>query len=258
MFIIKFNNMVKNKWIWAAFAIVVAVAFGASDIMGLFGRNRTPEGSLGTLGGKPVDGVHQHRHHPLDLPLARAGQKRHVAPLQGPLEIVAVHGVQQRVAGIDERDALLREIRHFEGKNNEEPVHPGLQLAVTPFARSPGLRGDVPEDADAARVAPFRNLHIEAGIVDQDHHVRLPGRDVPLAGTQVPQQLARLGKHVGQAHHRAFAVMAHKLHSRLLHQFAAPSAQLCGRVLGEQAADQVASVQVARGFAGYQKIAHRR
>ena len=39
MFIIKFNNMVKNKWIWAAFAIVVAVAFGASDMLGAGGAD---------------------------------------------------------------------------------------------------------------------------------------------------------------------------------------------------------------------------
>lgn len=54
MFIIKFNNMVKNKWIWAAFAIVVAVAFGASDMLS-GARRGGGEGSLGTLGGKPLD-----------------------------------------------------------------------------------------------------------------------------------------------------------------------------------------------------------
>ncbi|MBQ6103507.1 MAG: peptidyl-prolyl cis-trans isomerase [Kiritimatiellae bacterium] len=55
MFIIKFNNMVKNKWIWAAFAIVVAVAFGASDMLGAGSRAREGGGRLGSLGGKPLD-----------------------------------------------------------------------------------------------------------------------------------------------------------------------------------------------------------
>ena len=55
MFIIKFNNMVKNKWVWAAFATVVAVAFGASDIFGARARSRESESRIGLLGGKPVD-----------------------------------------------------------------------------------------------------------------------------------------------------------------------------------------------------------
>lgn len=56
MFIIKFNNMVKNKWVWAAFALVVAVAFGASDILDASRRSGGSGGSsVGLLGGKPVD-----------------------------------------------------------------------------------------------------------------------------------------------------------------------------------------------------------
>ena len=56
MFIIKFNNMVKNKWVWAAFALVVAVAFGASDIIGASRRDEGRRGSsVGSLAGKPVD-----------------------------------------------------------------------------------------------------------------------------------------------------------------------------------------------------------
>ncbi len=64
MFIIKFNNMVKNKWIWAAFAIVVAVAFGASDMIGAGSRSRAGEGRLGSLGGKALDpALHQTVSH---------------------------------------------------------------------------------------------------------------------------------------------------------------------------------------------------
>ena len=56
MFIIKFNNMVKNKWVWAAFALVVAVAFGASDILAASNRSGARNSSsVGMLGGKPVD-----------------------------------------------------------------------------------------------------------------------------------------------------------------------------------------------------------
>ncbi len=56
MFIIKFNNMVKNKWIWGAFAVLVAVAFAGSDILGGgYGSDRDRDGGPGRLDGKPVD-----------------------------------------------------------------------------------------------------------------------------------------------------------------------------------------------------------
>ena len=52
MFIIKFNNMVKNKWIWAAFALIVAIAFGASDILDASSRSGGRGSSgVGSLGG---------------------------------------------------------------------------------------------------------------------------------------------------------------------------------------------------------------
>ena len=56
MFIIKFNNMVKNKWIWGAFAVLVAVAFAGSDILsGGYGSDKGADGSHGMLDGKPLD-----------------------------------------------------------------------------------------------------------------------------------------------------------------------------------------------------------
>lgn len=57
MFIIKFNNMVKNKWVWAAFAIVVAVAFGASDIFYSAKQGRGDRTQYGLLDGQPIDPI---------------------------------------------------------------------------------------------------------------------------------------------------------------------------------------------------------
>lgn len=51
MFIIKFNNMIHNKWVWGIFATVVAVAFAASDIS--CGQRNQGVGA-GTLGGEQV------------------------------------------------------------------------------------------------------------------------------------------------------------------------------------------------------------
>lgn len=55
MFIIKFNNMVRNKWLWGAFALLVAIAFGASDIWSSASRGSNESVRIGLLGGKAVD-----------------------------------------------------------------------------------------------------------------------------------------------------------------------------------------------------------
>ena len=57
MFIIKFNNMVRNKWLWGAFALLVAVAFGASDIWSSASSGTAETERIGLLGGKSVDPV---------------------------------------------------------------------------------------------------------------------------------------------------------------------------------------------------------
>lgn len=52
MFIIKFNNMIRNKWIWGFFAVIVVLAFAAGD---LFSPSQQ-EGArpVNTLDGEPV------------------------------------------------------------------------------------------------------------------------------------------------------------------------------------------------------------
>ena len=54
MFIIKFNNMVRNKWLWGAFALLVGIAFGASDIWSSAARNSGDRERIGLLGGKSL------------------------------------------------------------------------------------------------------------------------------------------------------------------------------------------------------------
>lgn len=53
MFIIKFNNMIRNKWIWGIFATIVAVAFAGSDLASCSRSNVADEG-LGALDGETV------------------------------------------------------------------------------------------------------------------------------------------------------------------------------------------------------------
>ena len=75
MFIIKFNNMVKNKWIWAAFAIIVAVAFGASDMLSANARGDRDAEHLPH--GTADAGAHRIRHSTADA-------DPHVSARRGP------------------------------------------------------------------------------------------------------------------------------------------------------------------------------
>lgn len=55
MFIIKFNKMIHNKWLWGAFASVVVVAFAGSDLIS--GRRQGgggERGGVGTLNGERI------------------------------------------------------------------------------------------------------------------------------------------------------------------------------------------------------------
>lgn len=55
MFIIKFNKMIHNKWVWGAFATVVVIAFAFSDIVSdRRARRDTERGGVGRLNGEDV------------------------------------------------------------------------------------------------------------------------------------------------------------------------------------------------------------
>ncbi len=53
MFIIKFNKMIRNKWLWGAFAVIVAGAFILSDSM--ISSGAANDNGIGKLDGEPVD-----------------------------------------------------------------------------------------------------------------------------------------------------------------------------------------------------------
>ena len=149
MFIIKFNNMVKNKWLWGAFAVVVAVAFGASDILSA-GPRRGGEGALGTLGGKPLDpALHQTVGHLIryrnllsgatDAPTAREQWKLAAALLRA------------REAGFSVSDAelagIIREMPFLRGRDgafSREAYENALRVfEFTPQMFQEAVRADV-------------------------------------------------------------------------------------------------------------------
>ena len=109
MFIIKFNNMVKNKWIWAAFAIVVAVAFGASDMLGAGSRAGARESRLGSLGGKPLDpALHQTVSHLILYRNLMSGTQESVSSRE--LWKLCAALLRAREAGLSVSDAELARI----------------------------------------------------------------------------------------------------------------------------------------------------
>ena len=58
MVILQFNKLIRNKWIWGAFAVVVCLAFCFDDFFrgSRDGEENTETKAWGTLGGEPVDG----------------------------------------------------------------------------------------------------------------------------------------------------------------------------------------------------------
>ena len=224
---------------------------------------------------QPGGKVRKHRHHRLDLSASGPGEEgdeRLVRePVSGPERLQrllqgrrAVHCIDERIALVDEIDPLPLEIVDLERENDEEPVDIGLQLLDPAFAGGPHLRGDVPEHLETGLVGELGDPEIEAGIVDEDHHVRFPGQDVLLAGTDPLEQFPRLDEHLPDAHHGPFPIVAHEAAPLLVllvnrvHQPAAPEADVRLGVARIQAAHQVGTVQVAGRLAGYQVEFHIR
>ena len=55
MVIQKFNKLIRNKWIWGAFAVAVSAAFCFDDLFTSRGREERETGNAGLLAGKAVD-----------------------------------------------------------------------------------------------------------------------------------------------------------------------------------------------------------
>ena len=94
---------------------------------------------------QPGGEVREYRHHRLDLPAAGAGEEgderlvRKPVPVQESLPRLlqgrrTVHRIDERIALINEIDALPTEIVGLERENDEKPVHIGLQLLDPAFA----------------------------------------------------------------------------------------------------------------------------
>ena len=57
MVIQKFNKLIRNKWLWGAFAVAISAFFAFDFLIADLGAERPSEasGGAGTLAGEPVD-----------------------------------------------------------------------------------------------------------------------------------------------------------------------------------------------------------
>ena len=54
MVIHQFNKLIRNKWVWGVFAIIISAAFCFEDLFSTREREDSSEGSAGTLAGESV------------------------------------------------------------------------------------------------------------------------------------------------------------------------------------------------------------
>ena len=55
MVIHQFNKLIRNKWVWGVFAILVSAAFCFEDLFSTRDREERAQGSSGLLGGENVN-----------------------------------------------------------------------------------------------------------------------------------------------------------------------------------------------------------
>ena len=109
---------------------------------------------------------------------------------------------------------------------------------------------------DAVFVSPFLDFQIEAGVVDADDGVGMPAKDVAFAETDVAQHGTEMAHHLDESHDGEVADMTYRLAGLFHHSVAAPKAEFRLRVFHAQSLYEIGSVEIARGFAGYDVVSH--
>ena len=80
------------------------------------------------------------------------------------------------------------EERHFEGKYGEEMVYIALYVFYAILFPCPYLWRDIVKDRNACLLfKEFCYLEVEAGVVNQNHHIGSPFHNVPLTHLHVFQ-----------------------------------------------------------------------
>lgn len=208
----------------------------------------------------------------LDLLTARAGQQGNdrtvgielpaAAEVGARLMIAGTEGVHLLDGGIaDIVDLVMMLVlveRHLEGQDGEQLADIAADAADAPLLPCPDLRRDViVHGYPSMGMHILRDVEVEARVVDEDHHIGLPGRDVALAHGHVPENGAQMEQHGHEAHVGQLAVVLHARAADSRHQIASEEAELGIAVLFFQALHQPAGMQVATGLTHDEIILHR-
>ena len=121
---------------------------------------------------------------------------------------------------------LLKEI-DLEGEDGEELIDIALDVLNAPLFPRPELRSYVIIDgADAVLVNVFGYLQVEAGVIDENHHVGLPFSYVALALFQTTQDGSRMEQYGDKTHVCEVTVVADKGAAYGLHLVASEETEL--------------------------------
>ena len=205
----------------------------------------------------PVGQLHHQREVFLQLLPAAAGQ-------QGDYRTVAAEGGFEEADGVEQGvpyiegllQVIIGEEALLEGQDVAEAVEAFLHAFDAPFLPGPEVGGDIVNGLEALLVGPGLDFEVEARVVDAHHHVGSVGEDVLLAEADVAQHGAQVGHHLDEAHDGEVADVAYGNSSDSGHEVAAPEAELRIGVLLTQRPHEVGTVEIARGFAGYEVVFH--
>ena len=102
----------------------------------------------------------------------------------------------------------------------------------------------------------LRDVEVEARIIYEDNHIRLPRFDVLLAEAHIPQDGAQMKQYRQEAHIGQLTIMLHAGASHSSHHVATKEAKLCRSILLLQLLHQVRGMQVTTGLTSYQVVFH--
>ena len=128
---------------------------------------------------------------------------------------------------------------HFHG------IHAAFHRPDAVLMPGPDLRADVVQDRYSVAFGNFRKSEVEAGVVDENDHIRLPrlqkGRKFPFG----PHDRAEVTNHFQEAHKRKLRAMDHEIHPLAPHCVTADAIDLHTRDLPSQLPHDACTVKVS-------------
>ena len=168
-----------------------------------------------------------------------------------------IHLVCRRVAHVVHRVVVLLVERDLEGQDAEHGIHIALDVLDAPLLPCPYLRRDVVIDGDVAVLLQEAcYLQVEAGIVHQDDHIRLPSEDVFLTLPHASQDSPKVHEHREDSHIGKVAVVTDEFGTFSRHHVAAEATELCLSIFLSYCSNEVTRMKVTACLACYEIVLH--